>query len=178
MGLYDRFKRWKRRRGFGVHSPEAYRLVKSVIRPGKDIKFYGEEALELSDSSRRLVREAKLLLRFVAYENPAFVWTSPGIPEIFTEAIRHAGEVIRIFDGAAYPGDAPKADMTVIYKTRIDAKTVEKVMADCHPLIAIEVSEAFRQLLKRKISRGIILEWNTGLIAIPRDDMEKYVYLV
>lgn len=178
MGLYDRFKRWKRRRGFGVHSPEAYRIVRRVVKPGKDVKFYGEEALDLSDESRSLIREAKLLLRFVAYENPAFVWTSPRIPEIFTEAIRHAGEVIRIFDGKTYPAESAKADMAVIYKSRIDAKTVERLYAAGKPVIAFGASPAFMDLLKRKLLSGIILEWRSGLMAIPRQDSEKYVYLV
>lgn len=178
MGLYDRFKRWKRRRGFGVHSPEAYRIVRRVIRPANDVKFYGEETLDLSDTSPRLVKEAKLLLRFVAYENPAYVWTSPGIPDIFTEAIGKAGEVIRIFDGSAFPADADKVDMAVIYKTRIDAKAIERFFAARRPLIAFSVSRAFMQLLERKLSSGIIFEWSNGIMAIPRKDSEKYVYCV
>lgn len=178
MGLYDRFKRWKRSKGFGVHSPEAYRMVRRVIRPRKEFAFYGEEHLDLSEAPRRLVRQAKLLLRLTAYEQPSFVWTSPSLPEILLEAIREAGGVIRIFDAKLFPGEIGKSDMVVVYRGKLTAAQLAQTLVPGKTLVAFEVGKPFMQSVMKRLEKGIILEWRNGLIAVPRLDSEKYVYSV
>lgn len=176
MTVYDRFKRWKRRRGFGVHSPEAYRIVKRVIRPGKEVAYYGEEILTLSDYPRKTVRQARLLLRLIAYEKPAFVWTSPGLPSIFNEAIGHAGEAIRIFDGKAFPEKAVEADLVVIYQSKIEVKKLSAILSGDKPLIAFDIKPDFKERVINNMASGIIFEWPGGILAIPRSDSELYLY--
>lgn len=40
--LFSLYKRWRHTRGFGVHSPFAYRLVTEVVRPPRGYAYYAE----------------------------------------------------------------------------------------------------------------------------------------
>ena len=178
MGLSDWIHRRRHRRGYGVHSPEGFRLVKRVIRPGREAAYYGEETLDLRDEPHRLVKEAKLLLRAVAYAQPAFVWMSAGMPPILTEAVRLAGGVVRIFDGALYPDELPKADMTVVYKTKLTKKQLAAATSPGKTLIAFDIAEKFLDYAEEALASGILLEWKTGFLLEARSDSERYIYPV
>ena len=112
---------WVRRerhtRGYGVHSPLAFRTLWLVVRPDRDVAFYGEEALRHAWSeraSRRQLRVALTLLRLTADLQPPRVWISKDAPEIMHDALRLAGGVLKLLDGAASPLDAAQADMAVV----------------------------------------------------------------
>lgn len=40
--LLSLYKRWRHTRGFGVHSPFAYRIVKEVVHPPRGYAYYAE----------------------------------------------------------------------------------------------------------------------------------------
>lgn len=65
MGVASWYKRWRHSRGFGVHSPYAYRIVTEVLNPGRRYAYYLEETLP----SRRL----RLLYRVIAELRPASI---------------------------------------------------------------------------------------------------------
>lgn len=72
-GLARWYKNWRHGRGFGVHSPLAYRLVSEVLRPRGDACYYGEawaRALFAGDSRSR---GAATVLRLLADRNPRSV---------------------------------------------------------------------------------------------------------
>lgn len=72
-GLARWYKNWRHGRGFGVHSPLAYRLVSEVLRPRGDACYYGEawaRALFAGDSRSRV---AATVLRLLADRNPRSV---------------------------------------------------------------------------------------------------------
>ena len=48
MGLIDNFQRFRHSRGFGIHSPFAYRLVKEAICPQRGYVYYEELTPRLS----------------------------------------------------------------------------------------------------------------------------------
>ena len=170
------FVLWKRLRGYGVHSPEAFRLVQRVVKsPGK-VCYYGEEVLSTRDADSRLLRQARLLLRLTAYLQPAFVWTSPGIPALMTEAVSLAGEVIRIFDGKVYPDKTDEADLIVVYKKPLTKSVLDKAIAAGKSIVAFEVPEKFVETAFSRLKSGVFLEWRTGFILEPIADSEKYHY--
>ncbi|MBD5227385.1 MAG: hypothetical protein HDS67_04960 [Bacteroidales bacterium] len=63
--LSDRINRWRHRRGFGVHSPSAFMLVREVVRPRGRYRYYAEErldAMRIEEADRRIYRLAVRLV--------------------------------------------------------------------------------------------------------------------
>ncbi|MDE6649856.1 MAG: hypothetical protein K2K45_07995 [Muribaculaceae bacterium] len=73
--LKDRITRWRHTRGYGVHSPLAYSIVKECIRPQKIYGFYSDAYLEFEfHEDRKGLRNAKMTLRLVNLLRPARIW--------------------------------------------------------------------------------------------------------
>lgn len=64
------YRRWRHTRGFGVHSPFAYRLIRYAVRPRPDYAFYADSDLEedavTSGCSGHELKRARRLLRLAA----------------------------------------------------------------------------------------------------------------
>lgn len=168
MTLKERFLRWRASRGYGVHSPLAFRMVKHVVRPSKDVIYYGEERLllESGDADPRDIRQARMLLRFVAELQPAYVWTYGTLPGIFIEAIRMAGGVVRIYDGDIYPDEISKADMTVAYRKELRKPQLRKALAPGKAMIAFGMKEKWVKGVAGELKSGIVLDMADAVIAV------------
>ena len=69
--LFDVYKRWRHSRGFGVHSPYAFRFVTDVVRPGS-YGFYAYDKLETllkreEIHDRHLISTAEFLIRLAVF---------------------------------------------------------------------------------------------------------------
>lgn len=166
MTLGERFRRWRATRGYGVHSPQAFRLIGRVVRPPKNVVFYGEEQLLASRAEMRLIRRARVLLRLVAELQPAYVWTSPGLPPLLSEAIRLAGCVVRVFDGAVFPDDYSKADLAVLYGVKPKKGELKKMMAEGKTVAAFNVSPKVMGQAEEVFSSGVLLLGTDSFIAV------------
>lgn len=179
MRLSERFRRWRAGKGYGVHSPLAFRLVRNVVRPPRDVIYYGEERLELEapeGTPRSDVRRARLLLRLVAELQPAYVWTSPGLPDIFMEAIRLAGCVVRIFDGRVFPDGLADADMAVVDSIYIKKKDLLRFLKHGRALVGFDVPKRFFAMFGSAMQGGVMLDGSGSLIAVasPGDALHSY----
>ena len=67
MSPFSIIDRWRHTRGYGVHSPLAYRIVKECIRPDAAYGYYSDDIIdhELHDHPRAR-RQARLLVRLAA----------------------------------------------------------------------------------------------------------------
>lgn len=76
MGLAGAYKSWRHGRGYGVHSPYAYRMVREVLNPPRGYAYYayGDIVREIS-RLKAPVRpsEALLVFRAVLALSPATV---------------------------------------------------------------------------------------------------------
>lgn len=173
-------KRWLATKGYGVHSPLAFRLVRHVIRPPRDVIYYGEETLLYGpEASKGLdtltLRRARILLRFAAELQPAYVWTSPGIPDIFTEALRLAGCVVRIYDGAVFPDEIYEADMIVTAGRRIPKKALRRLLRPGRAVATFGLKPENLQAIADSMSGGVVLEGRESLLAVnTRDEFLHY----
>ncbi|MDO4319895.1 MAG: hypothetical protein Q4C34_04900 [Bacteroidales bacterium] len=76
MWPVEAYKRWRHGRGFGVHSPYAYRMVSEVLRPQRGYGYYAYGAIVRSISREKAsvdVREALMIFRLVLALRPATV---------------------------------------------------------------------------------------------------------
>ena len=198
MKLTERFKRWRAERGYGVHSPLAFRIVKHVVRPDRNVAYYGEPLLEFREkeaSDRKMLRRAKMILRFAAELQPAYVWASPGIPEIYLEAIKLAGCAVRIYDGGIFPDEIGKADMIVIdaaaadaigkkRKKNKDTKSLKEILKGLKSLregvslIGFDLEQGMIKGLTSKINGGVTIEGVSSLMAVSASSSALHSYSI
>ena len=72
-------RRWRHTRGYGVHSPLAYSIVKECVRPDKKYGFYSDAYLDFEyHEDRNGLRLSKLALRLINLLRPKRVWIPGG----------------------------------------------------------------------------------------------------
>lgn len=177
MSLKSWWLRSRASRGYGVHSPLAFKLVGNVIRPPRNVAYYGEEKLLGYNATTTEIRRARLLLRFVAEMGPSAVWTPGPLPDIFKDAVSMAGCVVRIYEGDATAGP-DTAQMTVVYGHRIKKAMLRKVMTPGRSLIGFSLTPAMIKAIVGEMKGGVVLEWGNGLIAVNTSDESIHYYQV
>lgn len=181
MKLSEKFRRWRASKGYGVHSPLAFRLVKNVVKPQRGYTFYGEEQLEALSAARRdydstLLKRAKLLLRLVAELRPSFVWTAPGLPEIMLEAVRLAGAAIRLYDGKIFPNEHYDADLIVIQGKKHGSLLNSSFFKPGKSLLAFDVPEGVSESVGAMLPGGVVLQGGDSLIVVATADADVHSY--
>lgn len=69
--LFDLYKRWRHTRGFGVHSPFAYRLVTEGVRPARGYVYHAE-LLPGMTPLRRIAFRLRTILRSNGYQDMVY----------------------------------------------------------------------------------------------------------
>ncbi len=79
------FERWRHTRGYGVHSPLAFRIVKDCIYPDSKYAFYSDSYLDFEyHEDRRNLKIAKMTIRLVNLLRPKRIWMPDCDKRIFT----------------------------------------------------------------------------------------------
>lgn len=182
MNLSERYIRWRHSKGYGIHSPLAFHLAETVLRPDRKVAYYAYDRLEAiaSDThcTRLMERRAKMILRFTVMVNPSYVWVSPRLPEIYMEAIRAAGSVIRIYDGATYPLELDRAELIVTDRFKPTVDQLKKILVAPKGMIAFDVSTAIMNRVEKYLKDGVMLEGVDSLITLCRDGVSAVKYEV
>lgn len=93
MGLAAAYKRWRHGRGFGVHSPYAYRFVTEVLNPQRNYGYYayGGIARRIGrDKIAVTLREAFLVYRIMLALRPSSIAIADSGPR--AALLRHMAE--------------------------------------------------------------------------------------
>ena len=127
-GIAARYKRWRHTRGFGVHSPLAYRIVRDVVRPRRGYAYYGDA--EINDTfegrvDRLMWRHARMLLRLCALLRPRSVYLPQGIHAAFPTAVTCAGSDVRQVHRLS---EAPACDMICSTDTRVPIQLLKEYL--------------------------------------------------
>lgn len=180
MRLTERFRRWRATRGYGVHSPLAYRLVTDAMRPPRDVAFYGEERLEeFADAKglpRRELRRARLLLRLTAALQPSYVWVAPGVPELLREAVRLAGCAVRLYDGKTFPAELPHCDMAVTVANRLKRDRLGEFLRPGKALVGFDVPAVFTRDAEKAMTGGVVLDGAGSIVVVCTADAALHKY--
>lgn len=180
--ISEAYKRWRHSRGFGVHSPYAYELIKSVVSPG-NYAYYGYWDIDkaiLSPQARdypALRKDARLLLRLVVWLNVKRLIIYPPSQTVFAAVAAAAG--IKSADAANLKSFSPKAgDLLLISgKSPHDGETA-KIIAEGIGIIAFDPSRRLRKEMTETMRNGLILDGTRILLAIPRPEMALTSYTI
>lgn len=91
--------RWRNTRGFGVHSPFGFQIVKRVIKNPGGYAYYAyadiERCCHNDHTGKKTTEEAKMLLRLTCMVKADSIFLTPDCPKAFKTALRGANSKIR-----------------------------------------------------------------------------------
>lgn len=187
LGLARAYKRWRHRRGYGVHSPFAYRLVRLAIAPGIKYGYYGyhdiEEALLQHGDSvrhRRVELDARLLLGLMAQTGTArcLIHTAPDARPASADAFAAAAHALAIpciplaADTAPRPGDF----IVMAGSADVSGETAAAWLHNGAACMALDPAPQLRDALMQWQGRGLLLYGTRILAAIPNTAMDHTRY--
>ncbi len=166
--MRDYVNRWRHTRGYGVHSPLGFLIVKECIRPDRRYGFYCDPYLDFEyHEDRRGLRHARMIVRLLNLLRPTHVWMPDADKRIIT-AIKMIMPKMRLATQRKCPEDT---DFIIVFN-RHDAAEYWKRMdskEECGMLLFGKPDE---------ISGGITLEIESKdfRILLRRLGMQKVKY--
>lgn len=184
--LTDRYKRWRHSRGFGVHSPFAYALVRNALHPSAGYAYYAEFDPRMKSCSRIPVH-AQLLMHIIIFlrcnlssANPfpqktfSVAFIGRDIPEPYRFAIKAAGASLRKIS----PTGSPDNDRESRNRINLDA---DLIIISGNQGIANDLKSNQSLLILKESHRqdyplpvmenGLIVDASRYILAINRPEM-------
>ncbi len=175
-------ERLRHKRGFGVHSAFAYRMVTDVIRPLKVYGYYGYHQIDCAEEGNaHLIRTengilrasavARMLLRLAVALRPKNILVSRNLPGVITRALR-------------------SADSTAVIKPKFESTQPPQltVVESNHPIVAglpailshdgaiamiIGGTTTLANRLFESLDEGVIFEGRKYILIFSRSGMQK-----
>jgi len=181
---------WQRARhvrGFGVHSPFAYMLVKDIIRPLGIYGYYGYYTIDcITESKPRAIHTpqgdldagdlAKLILRLVATLHPGNVFLSESLPRVISAAVKEASPGIALH--RKLNEDTIPA-LTVVEASHPAVAQIPDFLAkDGNMALLIAPSPQLCSDLFDSLSEGLLLEGKRVALLVARSKMQKQHILI
>lgn len=180
MRLAEAYKRWRHTRGFGVHSPFAFELVTTVVRPGSRYAHYGYEDIDNSIARPSLPgsrRHARMLLRLAAFlgVGSAFLPKDAYSPP-FRAALRAANSRMRLTSAMS---EIHKCQLVCSTGDYVPLHTLCGFLANPGSIVSIRaMHEDWRQKLFDALPEGLMLYSKDAAIVVNRPGMQKVSYSV
>ena len=173
-------QRLRHSRGFGVHSPYAYRFVGSVINPPRGYAYYAEREIEDTLTKEpmryRLEAEARTLLRIATFTNPESAYLPASAHKCFRFVLRAVNRHIRLTDSVA------KIENVDLLATSANAITLDKLRSFISQpgktLLIRNVPADWVEPLFESMKEGVMFEGKTNCILLSRPGIWKVRYLM
>lgn len=188
MNLFKEYIRWRHSRGFGVHSPFAFRLISDVLRPGRYGYYsYWEIENHLKRNEKddyRFIRLIKFTLRLAIFLKTRRIVSpshsrigevsasSLGLESIFITKSRSVSTDTKSTLGFKFQ----ESDLLIIEGSDLDISLVEKAVSRNVPIFAINPSGSLRKMLEKPLSHGLLFDDPSKMILIPRHQMAYVAY--
>lgn len=178
MGLWKRYLRWRHSKGFGVHSPYAYRFVTTVLQPGPCI-FYSFDEIDANLEpgefhNYRFQKNVKFLIRVAAFlkTRRVVVVKSTRLGGVWSKVMGLKYEAIKNPESFIFePGDI------LLLDRQYCSKTIMQLAIDSNvPILAIDASQEVLDFLDKPIERGLLLRDKKRALLIPRPEMAYVAY--
>lgn len=173
--MWNCYLRWRHTRGFGVHSPYAYKLICDVINPGKYGHYAYHEADVLIDSSHcspRLGKLIRFIIRLAVFlKSIRIVTPSESLPaQIAASSLNIEYSTVSSKNFSFLSGDF------LVLDSDCDPGTVRETIDKKIPILALSPSSGLRNILCQPLKKGLLLKSPGKIILIPRDEMEYLTY--
>lgn len=178
--MIEGYKRWRHSRGYGVHSPYAFRLVTDVFRSKRGYAYYGYHELEnklheyvppqLRKQLRRLFR-----LAAVCDIGSAFLPDTENLKH-FTNALRCANSKIGLTSELIL---AENARFIATVGSLIPLESLQRYLERPGRIIAIkDVPKHWKESLFESLDEGLMFYGKRNLIIFNRPGMQKVAYSI
>lgn len=194
--IFNAYVRWRHSRGFGVHSPFAYNLVKMAVSPGADYAYYGYTAIDrviLAPGFRGYPHsrsDARLLLRFLVQLGSRRLILPEGLPAMLAAAEAAAvATCVYPSDGETLPtpqdGDllvaTPSGPSPESLVSRLSSGSVILLLNPSEACVkaiygAFEATAECKSQATENRGHGLILHGTRLLLAVPRQEMAFVAY--
>lgn len=176
----DRYLRLRHSYGFGVHSPYAFRLVKTILTPGR-YGFYGYDDIEEAFNSfpatdTRQYRLSRVLLRFLATEPKRKVYISSVCHTAFRAAVKASSSRTLIVSGKS---DIAGCDMVVASAADFSRDALESMLqSDGFSLFLTDCPADLARSLADALPCGIFFAGRHASLFLNRPHISKVGYTV
>lgn len=178
------YLRWRHSKGFGVHSPYAYKFVTDVLRPGP-YGYYSyrkvEELLTGTErDNRKFIGLIRFTIRLMVFLNGKRIVATPAasrLAEIVAKSLDLPWKVISLVSNSC-KGDFEfeAGDIIIIENEIADVALLKMAIDNMAAIFAINPSADTRNILETPIPRGLLLKDPHKLILIPRREMNYISY--
>ncbi|MCH5224833.1 MAG: hypothetical protein J1D77_02495 [Muribaculaceae bacterium] len=192
--MYKGFLRWRHSKGFGVHSPYAYRFVTEVLRPG-NYGYYAYREIEgttreKEKNSLNFIRHVRFLIRLAIFLNikRIIVNISCQEAELAARALNITYQIaetpektdfqshdLLLIEGN-FKNNEPANAGTLGDKSKKAEKLILKAKDHKIAIFTINPSKHLRDILQTPIRRGLLLHDKSRLLLIPREEMAYVSY--
>lgn len=179
MNLRKIFQRWRHYKGYGVHSPFAYRFVTNVLRPGR-YSFYSYEEIDnfLTPAERKDYRHINFIKFIIRLAN-----------FLKTRRIVSFGKINKGASAAALALRLPAIDISekeffsfetgdllIAGEDFYDISLLRNAVSCGVAIFAIRPSFEIREFLETPLDRGILFNDKDRIILIPREETAYVAY--
>ncbi|MCH5226967.1 MAG: hypothetical protein J1F16_04020 [Muribaculaceae bacterium] len=179
MSLSKAYLRWRHSKGFGIHSPYAYRFVTDVLRPGR----YGLYSYEKIDSLLRdnsysnhsIKRWVRFIVRLAVFLKSSRI-VSNRAASVMSKV---AAKALNIHYTAPTNPDKFKfkeGDLFITEGGETEASLLDSAIKNGVPVFAVNPTESVRTILEQPLENGMLLRDKERLILIPRKEMAYVAY--
>lgn len=180
MRLAEAYKRWRHTHGFGVHSPFAFDLVTTVVRPGSHYAHYGYEDIDnciVRTSLPGSRRHARMLLRLAAFLDvrSAFLPKDAYSPP-FRAALRAANSKMRLTSALA---EMHKCQLVCSTGDYVPLHALCGFLTNPGSIVSLRaMHEGWSQALFDALPEGLMLYSKDAAIVVNRPGMQKVSYSI
>ena len=178
--LAEAYKRWRHTRGYGVHSPFAYTVVKEVIRPGRRYAYYGYEDIDCAlgrGEGMRARRTARTLLRLAAFLDTDRVFMpNSHDTTLYLTALRAAGSRIHVTSAMQ------EAETCGLVCSTGDYMPLERLVSllrqPGRTLALHDAPAGWAATIFDSIGEGLMFYGRKNVLIFSRPDMQKVSYSI
>lgn len=179
MGVFGSYKRWRHSKGFGVHSPYAFRFISDVINPG-EYGYYQYSALEALLVKNNLYspqnfKNMALLMRTIYFLKTKRIIALPSISgnaKILADSSKTSYLSLKDNHSVKFR----EGDLLMISGSLENEKIIEEAIISNIPVLSIQPDINVRKILEKQWLTGVLFNWKNKLLYIPRQDMAYVSY--